>query len=358
MAKDLFSLAKASSADDDGADEERPSGKSLPREETPERLLRTLFVGNVPISIVSDKKVSRTLRRIFEGIGPVESMRVRSIVGKKNLPKRVAYITGQTTEERNACNVFVVMQEATDCSRAEEQLNGRVFEGRHLRVDAASNADKKPSSKKSVFVGNLPHSIDDEALWALFESCGIIASVRIIRDKATGSGKGFGYVTFKDRSSLELALQLNGSDCGGRPVRVSKCAKPGYQAIKKERLEKRRQKLSHDKQLGQKASLAMQRDVPARSQELTHKGSGKGRKTRLNAQAVRLPRLESRSTRSSADPISKESQHPAARRLERKLKQSQASGKNKTARRHVIGDQKRSTKSLKASRVLGRQMGE
>lgn len=357
MAKDLFSLAKAPSADFSSAaeKEEIPAEKPLLRKETPERLSRTLFVGNVPILVISKNKIQRALRRIFEGIGPVESLRIRSIVGKKNLPKRVAYITGQTTEERNACNAFVVMQDAADCPKAEEQLNGRVFEGRHLRVDAASNADKKPSSKKSVFVGNLPHSVDDEAVWMLFGSCGAITSVRIIRDKVTGSGKGFGYVTFKDRSSLELALQLNGSDCGGRPVRVNKCAKPGYQAIKKERLEKRRQKPSgQDNQYGQKASVAIQHEASGRSQGLARKGSEKGRWPRLKAQATRLPQLESRSTRPKASPISlKEPQHPAARRVEGRLRKVQAAvGKKERARKRSATDPKRPIRSSKVAKVL------
>lgn len=52
-------------------------------------------------------------------------------------------------------------------------------------------------------------------------------SVRVVRDKATNVGKGFGYATFKDRASILLALQMDGTLCQGRPLRVTKCAKPG-----------------------------------------------------------------------------------------------------------------------------------
>ena len=160
-------------------------------------------------------------------------------MGKKALPKKLAYITGQLNEERDSCNAFVVMEKLNGVQKAVESLNGYLFEERHLRVDFASREDSGINTKRSVFVGNLPHNLSDEALWTFFSGCGTIEYVRIIRDKETGVGKGFGYVAFKDKASRELAMQLDGGDCGGRPIRVSKCAKPGYQQMKKDRLEKR-----------------------------------------------------------------------------------------------------------------------
>lgn len=52
--------------------------------------------------------------------------------------------------------------------------------------------------KLSVFVGNLPFALEDEALRAKFENCGDIESVRIVRDKQTNIGKGM-YVTGIDK---------------------------------------------------------------------------------------------------------------------------------------------------------------
>jgi len=51
--------------------------------------------------------------------------------------------------------------------------------------------------KRSVFVGNLPFDVQDEDVWNTFERCGEIEFVRIVRDKKTNVGKGFGYVQFK-----------------------------------------------------------------------------------------------------------------------------------------------------------------
>lgn len=38
--------------------------------------------------------------------------------------------------------------------------------------------------------------IQDESIWNAFMDCGRIEGVRVVRDRATGIGKGFGYVMF------------------------------------------------------------------------------------------------------------------------------------------------------------------
>lgn len=136
-----------------------------------------------------------------------------------------------------------------EASKACEALNGTIFEKHHIRVDISSNVSQKPASKKSIFIGNLPTKVKDESLWTIFASCGSISNVRVIRDRETGMSKGFGYVTFREKASVELAQQLNGTKCEGRPMRVSKCAKPGYQQIKNAHLEKRAEATAKFKEL-------------------------------------------------------------------------------------------------------------
>lgn len=206
--------------------------------ESPEKMARTIFVGNVSTSVVKSKKLQRSLKGLFEAYGAVESLRFRSLIGDNVPTKRIAYITGKINEERLTCNVYVVMTNYNDALEASKAANGTIFEGRHLRVDLALNAESKPATKKSVFLGNLPLNVDEESLWTIFGNCGPISYIRVIRDRETGVGKGFGYVAFKEKTAVELALQLDGSNCEGRPLRVSKCAKPGYQTVKKARREK------------------------------------------------------------------------------------------------------------------------
>lgn len=87
-----------------------------------------------------------------------------------------------------------------------------------------------------MFVGNLPFTVKDESLWSIFAICGEVTSVRCVRDQATSIGKGFAYVEFRDRSSVSLALELNGSEHIGRKLRVTKCAQEG--TVPKGRKEK------------------------------------------------------------------------------------------------------------------------
>lgn len=58
-------------------------------------------------------------------------------------------------------------------------------------------------------------------MWKLFESCGPISHVRIVRDPRTGMGKGFGYVNFKDSDSVQLALEMENVKLDNRELRIS-----------------------------------------------------------------------------------------------------------------------------------------
>jgi RNA recognition motif-containing protein len=67
--------------------------------------------------------------------------------------------------------------------------------------------------------------IQDDELWEFFKDCGKIESVRVIRDRDTGLGKGFGYVNFEEPASVELALKKEGTELKNRVVRISRCVK-------------------------------------------------------------------------------------------------------------------------------------
>lgn len=52
-----------------------------------------------------------------------------------------------------------------------------------------------------------------------------VEAVRVVRDSKTRIGKGIAYVLFKSKVSALAALQLNGSECKGRQMRVSRVEK-------------------------------------------------------------------------------------------------------------------------------------
>lgn len=136
------------------------------------------------------------------------------------------------------------------------QTGGLTLGDHHLVLDLADSSLKR-DNKKAIFVGNVPLSefkvivdilnrnnnnrmickivkpyistsfieTQDDEVWELFSGCGQIESVRIVRDRDTGLGKGFGYVNFVDRASVELALKMDGAEFNNRALRISRCVK-------------------------------------------------------------------------------------------------------------------------------------
>jgi len=115
-------------------------------------------------------------------------------------------------------NAYVVFRSKDSIDKALS-CNGMVVEGLHIRVDKAS-PDKQHRNKQCIFIGNLPFNVTEEAVHKHFEQCGEIECVRVIRDKVSGMGKGFGYVTFKSRDGVMFGLKLNASKLDGRAIRV------------------------------------------------------------------------------------------------------------------------------------------
>lgn len=181
--------------------------------------LPTLFVGNVPLG-ASLKK----LRNVFTPHGEVKSIRLRSVpVSDLTLPRKVAIAKKKINgEHRKSQNAYVVFSdEEIDLTAVSEKLNNYLFEGHHLRVDAIGS--KRFDESRSVFIGNLPFDTEEEDVRRFFVSCGCIRYVRLIRDKKTNIGKGFGYVAFEEKEQVKNALTFNGTEFKSRQIRVFRC---------------------------------------------------------------------------------------------------------------------------------------
>jgi len=86
---------------------------------------------------------------------------------------------------------------------------------------AASTTDAAVDPEcTTIFCGNLPWSIDEDAIKAVFKECGEIAAVRWGQDRETGDFKGYAHIDFADAASCAKALKMNGGDCGGREMRI------------------------------------------------------------------------------------------------------------------------------------------
>ncbi|XP_022176435.1 RNA-binding protein 34 [Myzus persicae] len=186
-------------------------------EDYTEKESRTVFVGNVPVNV----KMS-AIKNLFKKFGEVETTRLRSVAVKNlEVPKRVSIMKGDFHPQRDTANVYVRFKTIEQAQKALV-LNATQFEGHTIRVDMALNTGHKQNMKKGIFIGNLPYSIQEDEIWDYFKDCGTISAVRIVRDNATGVSKGFGYVDFETKESVELAMQIKGKKVQNREIRIKR----------------------------------------------------------------------------------------------------------------------------------------
>ncbi|CAH1958676.1 unnamed protein product [Acanthoscelides obtectus] len=184
-------------------------------EPNPEETAKTIYVGNVPLN--TNKK---QLKALFQKYGEIESLRFRGIpLADPRTPKRVAAIKKEFHPNRSSLYCYIRFFEE-DSAKAAEEENGTLFENHHLRVETCDKKTK-PDENKAIFIGNLSFDAEEEELWKLFEPCGAISSIRIIRDPRTGMGKGFAYVNFEDNDAVQLALEMENVKLKDRELRVS-----------------------------------------------------------------------------------------------------------------------------------------
>ena len=77
-----------------------------------------------------------------------------------------------------------------------------------------------------LYVGNLPYQTTESDLQTLFEASGTVASINVVRDRATGQARGFAFVEMGDEESAQRAIrELDKHEYGGRNLTVNE-AKP------------------------------------------------------------------------------------------------------------------------------------
>lgn len=85
----------------------------------------------------------------------------------------------------------------------------------------------------NIYIGNLaPDTTEDEVREA-FAPFGDVASVKIIRDGATGESRGFGFVEMPNEEQAKAAItEMNGKELKGNAIHVeqgrAKAAAPGF----------------------------------------------------------------------------------------------------------------------------------
>jgi splicing factor U2AF subunit len=80
-----------------------------------------------------------------------------------------------------------------------------------------------PPPSDRVFVGGLPYHLTDEQCRELLSSFGVIRSFDLIKDRATGESKGYGFVVYDDPSVADAAMAgLHGMRLADRNLTVKR----------------------------------------------------------------------------------------------------------------------------------------
>lgn len=73
-----------------------------------------------------------------------------------------------------------------------------------------------------LYVGNLSYQTTEGELRSLFEQAGLVTSIHMPVDRATGQPRGFGFVEMASKEEADQAIrQFDGYTLGNRQIRVN-----------------------------------------------------------------------------------------------------------------------------------------
>ncbi|KAK9512945.1 hypothetical protein O3M35_001248 [Rhynocoris fuscipes] len=81
--------------------------------------------------------------------------------------------------------------------------------------------EKVEVDNRSIYVGNVDYGATAEELESHFHGCGSINRVTILCNKFDGHPKGFAYIEFADKDSVQTAMAMDESLFRGRQIKVN-----------------------------------------------------------------------------------------------------------------------------------------
>ena len=79
-----------------------------------------------------------------------------------------------------------------------------------------------------IYVGNMSSEVTEEELKEVFKAFGEVTTVNIIKDKATGQPRGFGFVEMVSDEATKAAIAgMNGKELKGKPLKVNEASSKG-----------------------------------------------------------------------------------------------------------------------------------
>jgi len=132
-----------------------------------------------------------------------------------------------TTEEEQQMEAEAtqeeVAQEATGEETAtQEEANG---EGDAKEVKEGDLIKASTDNELKLFVGGLAKGTESTHLREYFSTFGTVVDTTIMKDYETGKPRGFGFVLFEDKETVEKVLAAESHEVNGGKVEPKKCEK-------------------------------------------------------------------------------------------------------------------------------------
>jgi RNA recognition motif-containing protein len=115
---------------------------------------------------------------------------------------------------------FVILQDRESVDRVcsvTHSLDGKKIEAKR----AIPKDEIIESNTRKLFVGGIPVNLSDEEFRDHFEEFGIVTEIQIVKDRSTNKSRGFGFVTYEDKDSVENVLAVQHTLLG-KTVEVKK----------------------------------------------------------------------------------------------------------------------------------------
>ena len=130
------------------------------------------------------------------------------ILGRMNV-RRLIFLNTGCNEKHTYDSAILVVNADGDLSLLSQpvtEIGGIGLKVHKISLEEAEWAIDQKRTK--IYVGNIPYPTDNETLWKHFAKYGTLDYTYIVKKPTKSGQKGFGYVIYKDRASLEHALSI------------------------------------------------------------------------------------------------------------------------------------------------------
>jgi len=130
--------------------------------------------------------------------------------------------TSETDIEAIKARVREMEEEAEKLKELQSEVDKQMSMGSPTATGTsfATPEEKAEIDSRSIYVGNVDYGATAEELEQHFHGCGSVNRVTILCNKYDGHPKGFAYIEFCDKESVQTATQLDESLFRGRQIKV------------------------------------------------------------------------------------------------------------------------------------------